>query len=129
MAKIKLLDRQTAEGWANSGKVGRFFADLASFMITANADADPMFAAGAPMHDPLAVAAAIDPSLIRVFDITMCVDTVTGNREGVRGRTIGDGSRLNDPSAPCCHVALDVDAPRFLDMLDRGIPALSQRLA
>lgn len=124
-----LLDRQTAEGWANSGKVGRFFADLASFMITANADADPMFAAGAPMHDPLAVAAAIDPSLIRVFDIAMCVDTATGNREGVRGRTIGDGSRLNDPSAPCCHVALDVDAPRFLDMLDRGIPALSQRLA
>lgn len=124
-----LLGRETAEHWANSGVVGRFFTDLSYFMITANEESDPMFASGAPMHDPLAVAAAVDPSLIRVFDVALRVDTATGNREGVRGRTIGDGSRLNDPSAPRCHVALDVDVPRFLDMLDRGIPALSQRLA
>ncbi|MGN0108471.1 MAG: nucleoside hydrolase [Bifidobacterium sp.] len=125
-----LLPSELTEPWSQiDGGVGRFFADLASFMIKANEEADPAFAVGAPMHDPLAVAAALDPTLVQTFDIALRVDLATGDRQGVRGRTIGDMTRLNDPTASCTHVAIAVDSMRFLNMFTGGISALSQRLA
>ncbi|MFK3575579.1 nucleoside hydrolase [Bifidobacterium thermacidophilum] len=125
-----LLPSELTEPWSQiDGGVGRFFADLASFMIKANKEADPAFSVGAPMHDPLAVAAALDPTLVQTLDIALRVDLATGDRQGVRGRTIGDMTRLNDPTASCTHVAIAVDSMRFLNMFTGGISALSQRLA
>ena len=125
-----LLSSELTEPWSQiDGGVGRFFADLASFMIKANKEADPAFSVGAPVHDPLAVAAALDPTLVQTFDIALRVDLATGDRQGVRGRTIGDMTRLNDPTASCTHVAIAVDSMRFLNMFTDGISALSQRLA
>lgn len=125
-----LLPSELTEPWSQiDGGVGRFFADLASFMIKANEDADSAFAVGAPLHDPLAVAAALDPTLVQTFDVALRVDVATGDRQGVRGRTIGDMARLNDPTASCTHVAIAVDSMRFLNMFAGGISALSQRLA
>lgn len=125
-----LLPSELTEPWSQiDDGVGRFFTDLASFMIKANEEADPAFSVGAPMHDPLAVAAALDPTLVQTFDIALRVDLATGDRQGVRGRTIGDMTRLNDPTASCTHVAIAVDSMRFLNMFTGGISALSQRLA
>lgn len=125
-----LLSSELTERWSQiDGGVGGFFADLASFMIKANKEADPAFSVGAPVHDPLAVAAALDPTLVQTFDIALRVDLATGDRQGVRGRTIGDMTRLNDPTASCTHVAIAVDSMRFLNMFTDGISALSQRLA
>ena len=125
-----LLSSELTEPWSQiDGGVGGFFADLASFMIKANKEADPAFSVGAPVHDPLAVAAALDPTLVQTFDIALRVDLATGDRQGVRGRTIGDMTRLNDPTASCTHVAIAVDSMRFLNMFTDGISALSQRLA
>lgn len=125
-----LLPSELTEPWSQiDDGVGRFFTDLASFMIKANKEADPAFSVGAPMHDPLAVAAALDPTLVQTFDIALRVDLATGDRQGVRGRTIGDMTRLNDPTASCTHVAIAVDSMRFLNMFTGGISALSQRLA
>lgn len=125
-----LLPSELTEPWSQiNGGVGRFFADLASFMIKANKEADPAFSVGAPMHDPLAVAAALDPTLVQTLDIALRVDLATGDRQGVRGRTIGDMTRLNDSTASCTHVAIAVDSMRFLNMFTGGISALSQRLA
>lgn len=64
---------------------------------------------GCALHDPLAVAAAIDPTLIGTLGINLKVD-VAGP---FRGRTVGDAARLRDV-CKTVQVALTVDAPRFV---------------
>jgi len=67
------------------------------------------------MHDPLAVAAAIDPSLIVTQRVAVDVET-TGELTG--GMTVADwrGVWGRPPNA---HVAIEVEAPRFVaDFLD-----------
>ena len=45
----------------------------------------------------------------------MKVETKTGDFHGTRGRTVGDPEGLINPQAPRIHVALHVDAERFVD--------------
>jgi purine nucleosidase len=75
--------------------------------------------AGACMHDPLAVAAAIDPSLLRLVPTRVEVET---DGEWTRGQTVTDlrGIRHSpwpvgwDP-AENARVALEVDADAFME--------------
>lgn len=109
-----LLTREHVESWRSSGgERGRFLASMTDFYINANESSDPMFLAGSPLHDPLAAAVALDPSLVDCFDVNMMAETATGNGRGFRGRTIGDPTRLRDPRKTA-HVALSVDAARFV---------------
>ncbi|OXN00308.1 nucleoside hydrolase [Bifidobacterium vansinderenii] len=109
-----LLTRADAQTWRDTGTArGRFLADMVEFYINANEDADPMFLAGSPLHDPLAAAVALDPTLVTCFDINMMVETRTGDGHGFRGRAIGDPTRLRSPRKTA-HVALGVDAGRFV---------------
>lgn len=104
-----------AASQSQDGDVRTFLADIADFSIAANFAADPrLFAAGMPLHDPLAAAVAVDPSLVECFDLPMKVETETGDFHGTRGRTIGDPAGMIDPSAPRVHVALTVDHDRFV---------------
>ena len=110
-----LLTREHVESWRSSGSErGRFLASMTDFYINANESSDPIFLAGSPLHDPLAAAVALDPSLVDCFDVNMMVETATGNGHGFRGRTIGDPTRLRNPHKTA-HVALSVDADRFVD--------------
>ncbi|KAA8815994.1 nucleoside hydrolase [Bifidobacterium callitrichos] len=115
-----LLSREAAARWRAIGETavgarGRFLAGLAEFSIAANLEADPtIFAGGMPLHDPLAAAVALDPTLVGCFDIALKAETVTGDFHGVRGRTTGDPAGLVTPDAPRVHVALQVDVQRFL---------------
>lgn len=109
------LQWRQAASQSQDGDVRTFLADIADFSIAANFAADPrLFAAGMPLHDPLAAAVAADPSLVECFDLPMKVETETGDFHGTRGRTIGDPAGLIDPSAPRVHVALTVDHDRFI---------------
>ena len=66
-----------------------------------------------PVHDPCTVALLIDPSLIRCVETFVAVET-----EGrwTRGATVVDlGGRLRRP--PNARVALELDAPRFWDLV------------
>lgn len=93
----------------------RFLADIADFSIAANLRADArLFSSGMPLHDPLAVAVALDQMLVSCIDLPMKVETESGDFHGTRGRTIGDPEGLIDPQAPRVHVALHVDAARFV---------------
>ena len=93
----------------------RFLADIADFSIAANLKADArLFSAGMPLHDPLAAAVALDQTLVSCIDLPMKVETQSGDFHGTRGRTIGDPEGLIDPLAPRVHVALHVDAERFV---------------
>lgn len=112
--------------WRNARTApGRFLADLASFSIRANADSDAIFADGMPLHDPLAAAVALDATLVDTIDLPLKVETRTGDGFGVRGRTVGDPARMNAPDAVRTHVALGVDAPRFLTRFTRALAALA----
>ena len=121
-----LLPRSAAERWRDTGTArGRFLAAIADFSITANREADPVsFAGGMPLHDPLAAAVALDPTLVSCFDIALRAERATGDFTGVRGRTTGDPTGLVTPDAPRVHVALDVDVRRFTDGFTARLAAL-----
>ncbi|MGO5287767.1 nucleoside hydrolase [Pseudoscardovia suis] len=96
-----------------------FLADIMSVMIEANASVDPQFTLGAPLHDPLAAAVALDPTLVRTIDLPMKVQLATGDGHGVRGRTVGDPMGLArlvaEDGVARAHVAVDADSGRFAE--------------
>ncbi|MFC5280909.1 nucleoside hydrolase [Arcanobacterium canis] len=109
-----LCGAQAIESWRVS-EAGNFFTQIAKFSITANARSSRIFAQGMPLHDPLAVAVALDPSLVSILELPMCVETQTSDTHGVRGRTIGDPYGLNDPSATRIRMAIGVNREVFLN--------------
>ena len=102
-----------------------FLADMADFSIAANLKADArLFSQGMPLHDPLAAAVAVDPSLVTCIDLPMKVELETGDFHGTRGRTIGDPAGLIDSNAPRIHVAFQVDSSRFVPTFTTRISTL-----
>jgi purine nucleosidase len=75
---------------------------------------------GAAMHDPLAAAVALDPSLVTCTDMPVRVEL---RGELTRGATIGERRAGPRPGVdrPLVHVATTVDADRFLDDLVRRL--------
>ncbi len=106
-----LMTREHARSFKNLGTpLGAFLYSMVRYYINANEASDPIFLEGSPLHDPLAVAVALDPSLVETFPINLQVDL--GGQS--RGRTIGDAARLRKP-AVSTRVALGVDSQRFLN--------------
>lgn len=104
------LSREQAEAYRATGTAtGTFLSDMLAYYIDVTEEAHPTGIPGCNLHDPLAVAAALDPSLIDTFSCDIMVET-----EGAgRGRTIGDPARVTCPSGRT-EVALAVDAQRFI---------------
>lgn len=104
-----LLTKKETRQWRALGtKAGSAYADIVDYYIGAYAKTAP-YLGGCGLHDPLAAAVALDPSLVECLPINMKVDT-----EGAtRGRTIGDETRLND-AKKTMKVAVAVDTERFL---------------
>jgi purine nucleosidase/pyrimidine-specific ribonucleoside hydrolase len=76
--------------------------------------------AGPPVHDPCAVALAIDPDLVRCVDTFVAIET-----EGrwTRGATVVDlHGRLG--RAPNARVAMELDAERFWDLVIGAVDTL-----
>jgi inosine-uridine nucleoside N-ribohydrolase len=67
----------------------------------------------APVHDALAVAAVIDPTLITTRRLNVAVET---DGAFTVGRTVID-THSRSRREPNCWVAVDADAPRFVDLL------------
>lgn len=111
---------ETATWRALGTPAGNFLADATDYYIKAYDTTAPHLG-GCGLHDPLAVGAAIDPSLVTLLPINLKVDT-----EGpTRGRTIGDEVRLND-SHKNCKVAVGVDVDRFLKEFMERITRVAQ---
>jgi inosine-uridine nucleoside N-ribohydrolase len=75
---------------------------------------------GPPVHDPCALALVIDPSIVRCEEVFVAIET-----EGrwTRGATVVDlHGRLGRP--PNARVAMDLDVPRFWDLVVEAIAAL-----
>lgn len=114
------LTRAEADSWRGTA-AGDAFADMAGYYIDAYQENNPHMD-GCALHDPLAVAVAVDPDLVDCLILPLQVDT-----EGpTAGRTIGrwDGSEVETRVA----VGVDVDAfvPDFIDKLGQLFARLAQ---
>jgi inosine-uridine nucleoside N-ribohydrolase len=81
------------------------------------------------VHDPMTVGALVDPSLVMLQDMLIEIETrgeltageTVGYHKGPvhRAAPMADASAMppEDTFKPNCRVALDVDAPRFLELL------------
>ncbi|MGD7001039.1 nucleoside hydrolase [Corynebacterium halotolerans] len=116
-----LLTYEETAKWRELGtRGGDFLAVATDYYIKAYETTAPHLG-GCGLHDPLAVAVAVDPSLVTCLDINMKVDT-----EGeTRGRTIGNEERLNDP-VKTAKVAVGVDVERFLNELMTRLTKLAE---
>ncbi|MCH4858770.1 nucleoside hydrolase [Bifidobacterium pseudocatenulatum] len=115
----------SSDSGPSASDVRVFLAGMADFSIAANYKADArLFSQGMPLHDPLAAAVAVDPSLVNCIDLPMKVELETGDFHGTRGRTIGDPAGLIDSNAPRIHVALQVDSHRFVSDFTTRIKSL-----
>ncbi len=102
------------------GRTTRFIED---FTLHGFAFADSHEEGGIFLHDPLAVAVAVDPGLVGLESLHVAVEC-----EGslTRGMTVADRRAVpaHRKKAPTCRAALSVDAPRFLRLfLERLCPA------
>ena len=102
-----------------SNPVIRFLADALRFYFEFHATSDGFY--GAFVHDPLAVAAALDPGLVGTQPAAVDVDASGGPGDG---QTIADWRR-NTGRPPVADVAVDVDAAEFGRRLVERVGALA----
>jgi inosine-uridine nucleoside N-ribohydrolase len=112
-----LITPAHVEVLAGAGKAGKLVADLFNFYSLFHGREYGWD--GAPVHDAVAMAHVIDPTLLETVYRGVVVDT---GGELPRGRTHVDlRGRTWEPN---CHVAIDIDAERFLGLLVERISSL-----
>jgi inosine-uridine nucleoside N-ribohydrolase len=113
-----LLRQADVDRLAAAGSAGRLVADLYGFYARFHRQRYGWD--GAPVHDALALAHVVDPTLLETKHCGVIVDT---GPELSRGRTHVDlwGRAGWEPN---CHVAVNVDAGRFLELLVGRIAGL-----
>lgn len=117
-----LLTKKETKKWRSLGtSAGEIYADLVDYYIEAYQVTNAHLA-GCALHDPLAVAAALEPSLLDTVFLNMKVDTDLP----FEGRTIGDETRINKP-AETTQVALDVNKKRFLNKFMTRLTGLFEK--
>jgi inosine-uridine nucleoside N-ribohydrolase len=114
-----LFTRAHADRVRAAGRAGRFVAELSDFFQgfhERSYDFD-----GSPIHDALAVAQVLDPTLVTTWRVNVSVETESRLCDG---RTVVDlrGVTGREPNAD---VGVDVDAQRFLELLVSRIESLA----
>src|SRR5690242_6576939 len=114
-----LFTREHAEQLRDAGRAGRFVAELSDFFQRFHERSYGF--EGSPIHDAMAVAHVIDPTLVRTRRANVAVET---RSELCDGRTVVDlrGVTVREPNAD---VGVDVDAERFLELLVSRITTLA----
>jgi len=102
-----------------SNPVIRYIADALRFYFEFHARYDGFY--GAFIHDPLAVAATLDRSLVTTEPLFVDVET---QGELTTGMTVADRRRLTG-KAPNLDVAVAADVPAFLDRLIERVGGLA----
>jgi inosine-uridine nucleoside N-ribohydrolase len=107
-----------AERLRLAGRAGRFVAELSDFFLAVRRQGYGLD--GSPIHDALAVAQVIDPTLVTTVHVNVEIETASRFCDG---RTVVDLRSVTD-RPPNANVGLDVEANRFLDLLCSRIAAL-----
>ena len=113
-----LFMTEHAELLRNTGTIGRTVAELADFFLRVHRERFGF--SGAPMHDAMAVAHVIDPTLVATLECNVAVETQSRYCDG---RTVADRWQVLDAPRNV-HVGIDVEAERFLDLLVERISLL-----
>ena len=114
-----LTKKKTAQWRALETTAGKKYAAIVDYYIDIYADVHPHLN-GCALHDPLAVAVAVDPSLVTTLPLNMKVE-VDGP---CAGRTIGDEELLDQPVHS--QAAVNVDKDRFEQLLMTRLTTLFQ---
>lgn len=105
-----LLTTKETQQWRDlNTTAGKNYADIVDYYIDAYKVTNPHLG-GCALHDPLAVAVAIEPTLVDTLALNMKVD-VDGP---FAGRTIGDETRINEPARDTL-ACVNVNVPLFLE--------------
>jgi purine nucleosidase len=112
-----------SRGSVASNPVVRFLADALRFYMEFHSHYDGFY--GAFIHDPFAVAAALDRSLVRTEALTVDVE-LTGTL--TTGETVTDWRRVWGRPANL-DVAVEADAGRFLELFVQRVGGLAASLA
>ena len=102
-----------------SNPIVRYVADALRFYMEFHARYDGFY--GAFIHDPLAVAAALDPGLVETESLYVDVET---RGELTDGMTVADRRKLTG-KPPNLEVAIRADVPEFLDRLIERVGGLA----
>jgi inosine-uridine nucleoside N-ribohydrolase len=113
-----LLTRAELDALARSGRAGALVADLYSFYGLAYERRYGW--GGTPVHDAVALAHVIDPTLLRMERRAVLIDT---GPEPSRGRSYVDRWNVTG-RPPNCDVAVEIDVERFLVLLAERIATL-----
>lgn len=113
-----LFTRAHADRLRDTGRAGRVVAELSDFFQVFHEQRYGFD--GSPIHDAMAVAHVIDPSLLETVHCNVEIETSSRFCDGrtVVDRWLVTSGRRN------AHVGVDVDAPRFLELLIERIAAL-----
>jgi inosine-uridine nucleoside N-ribohydrolase len=115
---MALFDSSHAERLRGAGRAGKAVAELADFFLEFHRrryDFD-----GAPIHDAMAVAHVIDPTLLTTVNCNISIETAS---EFCDGRTVVDKWNVTDLPRTA-EAGVDVDAQRFLELLVERISTL-----
>lgn len=112
-------ERDEAQGSVASNPVVRFAADALRFYMEFHSRHDGFY--GAFVHDPMAVAAALDPALVRTELLSVDVEL---SGAFTTGETVTDWRR-SWGRPPTLEIALEADIATFFDRLVERIGALA----
>ena len=115
---MALFDSTHAERLRGAGRAGKAVAELADFFLEFHRQRYRFD--GAPIHDAMAVAHVIDPTLVTTVECNISIET---GSEFCDGRTVVDRWHVTDLPKNA-HAGLDVDAHRFLELLVERLASL-----
>ena len=113
-----LFTRAHAERLRDAGRAGRFVAELSDFFQRFHERSYGF--EGSPIHDAMAVAHVLDPTLVTARKVNVAVER---SSELCDGRTVVDLRGVTGRPENA-HVGVDVDADRFLELLVSRIASL-----
>ena len=116
---MALFDSTHAERLRGAGRAGKAVAELADFFLEFHRQRYRF--EGAPIHDAMAVAHVIDPTLVTTLNCNISIETES---EFCDGRTVVD-RWLVTGLPKNAQAGIDVDAQRFLELLVERIGSLA----
>ena len=117
---MALFTRAHADRLRDTGAAGRAVAELSDFFQRFH---ESRYAFdGSPIHDALAVAHVIDPSLVTTVNCNIAIETAS---QYCDGRTVVDRWLVLEDAPRNAYAGIDVDADRFLELLVERIGSLA----
>jgi pyrimidine-specific ribonucleoside hydrolase len=114
-----LFTRAHADRLRGTGTAGRAVAELSDFFQRFHESRYGFD--GSPIHDALAVAHVIDPTLVTTLNCNIEIET---SSRFCDGRTVVDRWLVLEDAPRNGHAGIDVDAARFLELLVERISVL-----